>query len=137
MKDSVDLKTYYLIILPAVVLIAIALLTKGFTYKIQFAFFIVIISLISLSVITYFEKKGQQEALQSNAKDDVEETPAKEVDEQSVFVEESEENRAPEELTEELNVAEMNSEEIFQNEIEEPQLIKEEASSVDNEAEGK
>ncbi|WP_265459212.1 hypothetical protein [Enterococcus sp. HY326] len=82
MKDSVDLKTYYLIIIPAVLVIIVAFLSPGFEYKAQFAFFIVGVSLVSLFVLNYFEGKGRKEQPQQQS------SPADETDEASGSAEE-------------------------------------------------
>ncbi|MHC5373838.1 hypothetical protein ACYSNU_08530 [Enterococcus sp. LJL120] len=82
MKDSVDLKTYYLIIIPAVLVIIVAFLSPGFEYKAQFAFFIVGVSLVSLFVLNYFEGKGRKEQPQQQSpteeSDEASGTPEKE-----------------------------------------------------------
>lgn len=60
MRQDLDLKVYYTIVGPAVLLILGVLLFLDFDHKIPYCFFISILSLIALAILVHFEKNDNK-----------------------------------------------------------------------------
>lgn len=66
MNKDFDKKTYYLIVLPAVLIIVLVFTVPVFPYRIQFGFFIVLLSLVAFFFVDYFKRHPEEEDIEED-----------------------------------------------------------------------